>query len=184
MSLSIAVIAGSLRAESFNRQLAEALIRLPAAQGHQFTFLDIGSLPLYNQDDDDHQAEPVRRLKEQVKAADGVLIATPEYNRSIPGVLKNAMDHASRPYGQSAWKGKPVGVIGTSPGPVATAAAQNHLRAICHALDMPVMGHPEAYIQWKAGLVQEDGTVGPASHDFLNGWMVAFVAHVGKHAAA
>ena len=110
-SFKIAVLVGSLRAHSFNHQLATAAIRL--APGHfGFDFVSIADLPLYNQDDDDNPVSEVTLLKSAITAANGVLFVTPEYNRSIPGVLKNAIDHASRPYGQSAWAGKPAGVIG------------------------------------------------------------------------
>ncbi len=182
MPYRIAVIVGSLRRDSINRRLARALVRLPAAAGHAFTFPEIGDLPPYNQDQDGDQPAPTRRLKAEILAAQGVLFVTPEYNRSVPGVLKNAIDHASRPYGQSAWGDKPAGVIGTSPSPVGTAAAQHHLRAICHSLGMPVLGQPEGYIQWNDSLVGEDGTVGDASRDFLDGWMRAFLGHVGRYA--
>lgn len=177
----IAVVVGSLRAESFNRKLAEALIRLPAAEGHDFTFADIGALPLYDQDDDDDQAESVKALKALISGSDGVMFVTPEYNRSMPGVLKNAIDNASRPYGQSAWAGKPAGVIGVSVGAIGTALAQQHLRNVLAYLDMPTLGAPEAFLQWKEGLLNEDGTVGAQSADFLGGWMTAFLDYVAIH---
>ena len=178
----IVIVVGSLRAESFNRQLAEALTRLPAAEGHDFSFLEIGDLPLYDQDDDAAPPDQAQRLKREIRAADGVLFVTPEYNRSIPGVLKNAIDHASRPYGDSAWAGKPAGVIGTSPGAPGTAMAQQHLRNVLAYLDMPTLGQPEAFVQWKDGLV-EAGQVGPGSRDFLGGWMERFVRLVETHSA-
>ena len=124
---NIAVIVGSLRKDSFNRKLATALARLAPAD-FRFTQVRLDDLPLYNQDDDGQQAASVLRLKGEIKAAQGLLFVTPEYNRSIPGVLKNAIDHASRPYGQSAWAGKPAGVIGASVGAIGTAMAQQHLR--------------------------------------------------------
>jgi len=182
MPLSIAVVVGSLRKESFNRRLARALTKLPAAGGHGFTFVEIGDLPLYDQDDDGHQAAPVLRLKEQIRAADAVIFVTPEYNRSIPGVLKNAIDHGSRPYGESAWKRKPAGVIGVSPSPIGTALSQSHLRAVCHSLDMPLMGHPEAYVQYYEGFFNESDAPIEKHHDFLDGWMKAFIAHAGLYA--
>ncbi|HLV07692.1 MAG TPA: NADPH-dependent FMN reductase [Croceibacterium sp.] len=176
----IAVVVGSLRAESFNRQLAEAMIRLPAAEGHEFAFLEIGDLPLYNQDDDANPPEQAVRLKREIRAADGVMFVTAEYNRSIPGVLKNAIDHASRPYGDSAWAGKPAGVIGVSIGAPGTSMAQQHLRNVLAYLDMPTLGQPEAFIQWQDGLV-ENGEVGSASRDFLDGWMQGFIRLVETH---
>ncbi|WP_232491670.1 NADPH-dependent FMN reductase [Novosphingobium kaempferiae] len=177
----IAVVVGSLRADSFNRQVAEALIKLPAAQGHEFTFADIGSLPLYDQDDDADQADSVKALKALIAGSDGVIFATPEYNRSMPGVLKNAIDHASRPYGQSAWAGKPAGVIGVSVGAIGSALAQQHLRNVLAYLDMPTLGAPEVFLQWKDGLLNEDGTVGAQSAGFLGGWMQAFLNYVAIH---
>ena len=112
---NIAVVVGSLRAESLNMQMAHAVAR--AAPAHfSFNIISIADLPSYNQDEDYHQAEPVLALKAAIATAQGVLFVTPEYNRSIPGVLKNAIDHASRPYGQSAWAGKPAGVMGVSIG--------------------------------------------------------------------
>lgn len=110
---NIVVVVGSLRRESFNRKLASAIVKL-APQEFSFEQLEIGGLPLYNQDDDTSPAASVTRIKAQIAAARGVLFVTPEYNRSVPGVLKNAIDHASRPYGQSAWDGKPAGILGVS----------------------------------------------------------------------
>lgn len=177
----IAVVVGSLRAESFNRQFAEALIRLPAGSGHEFTFADIGSLPLYDQDDDGDQAESVLALKALIKGSDGVIFVTPEYNRSIPGVLKNAIDNASRPYGQSAWAGKPAGVIGVSIGAIGSALAQQHLRNVLAYLDMPTLGAPEAFIQWKDGLITPEGTIGEQSAGFVGGWLEGFLKLVDRH---
>ena len=129
----IAVAIGSLRRNSYNRQLADAIKRL-APEHLSFKDLRIDDLPLYNQDDDGNQAEPVQRLKTEVAAADGLIFVTPEYNRSIPGVLKNAIDNASRPYGQSAWKGKPAGIIGASVG--APPSAHHMSSAIRASSDM------------------------------------------------
>ena len=109
----IAVIVGSLRRDSFNRKLASAIVKLAPSE-FSFEQVQIGDLPLYNQDDDANQAESVKRLKSDIVTAQGLLFVTAEYNRSIPGVLKNAIDHASRPYGQNAWAGKPAGVLGVS----------------------------------------------------------------------
>ncbi len=181
MSLSIAIVVGSLRRESINRRLAEALTRLPEAQGHSFTYPQIGDLPLYNQDDDDDQPAPTKRLKAEIRAADAVIFVTPEYNRSIPGVLKNAIDHASRPYGDSAWAGKPAAVIGTSQSAAGTSMAQQHLRNVIAYLDMPTLNAPEAYLQFTDSLIAPDGTFGPKSADFMSGWMKAFIALIERH---
>ncbi len=177
----IAVVVGSLRRESLNRQLATAMARL-APPDFAFTQVEIGDLPLYNQDDDADQAAPVKRLKAEIKAASALLFVTPEYNRSIPGVLKNALDNASRPYGQSAWAGKPAGVLGISVGVIGTALAQQHLRNILAYLDVPVLGQPEAFIHAHAGLFDADGSIGTASKTFLQGWMDKYVAWVKSHA--
>lgn len=176
---NIAVVVGSLRKDSFNRRFAEALVKL-APSDFQFNFIRIDDLPLYNQDDDDQPAPQVARLREEIKAADGVLFVTPEYNRSFPGVLKNAIDHASRPWGKSVWKGKPAAVAGVSISPIGAAMAQQHLRNVLAVLHMPKLNQPEMYIQWKDGLVQ-DGAIGPDSKDFVQGFVDAFVAWVKAH---
>lgn len=178
---TIAVIVGSLRHDSFNRRLADALEKLAPA-GFSFKQLHIADLPLYNQDDDTHQSAAVLRLKSEIKSCHGLLFVTPEYNRSIPGVLKNAIDQASRPYGQSAWAGKPAGVIGVSVGTIGTAIAQQHLRTVLAYLDVPTLGQPEAFIQAKDGLFNEDGSIGAASREFLQSWMDAYADWVRKHA--
>jgi chromate reductase len=179
----IAVVVGSLRRDSFNRQLANALVAL-APPELSFKHLEIGDLPLYNQDDDAQPAEQVKRLKAEIKAAQGVLFVTPEYNRSIPGVLKNALDHASRPYGQSVWAGKPAGVVGASVGATGTSMAQQHLRNILAYLAMPTLGQPEVFIHVKDGLFDAEGKIANAdSKAFLQGWMDKYVAWVKQHAA-
>lgn len=180
MTTKIAVITGSLRGGSFNRKLAVALAKLGPAN-FSFQHVEIGDLPLYNQDNDGAPAPSVVRLKSEISAAQGLLFVTPEYNRSIPGVLKNAIDHASRPYGQSAWGGKPGGVIGVSVGAIGTALAQQHLRNILAYLDVPTLGQPEAFIQAKDGLFDEDGSIGAGSRQFLQGWMDRYVAFVQQH---
>lgn len=178
----IAVIVGSLRQDSFNKKLASAL---PSMAPVEFTFkqVRISDLPLYNQDDDAHQAAAVIRLKSEIRAAQGLLFVTPEYNRSMPGVLKNAIDHASRPYGDSVWAGKPAGVLGVSVGAMGTAMAQQHLRNVLAYLDVPTLGQPEAFIHAKEGLFNPDGSIGEASRKFLQGWMEQYLAWVRKHAA-
>ena len=177
----IVVIVGSLRRDSFNQKPANAIVKL-APPTFAFDHLSIGGLPLYNQDDDATQAAAVITLKAQIFAAQGVMFLTPEYNRSIPGVLKNAIDHASRPYGKSAWDGKPAGILGVSVGAVGTANAQQHLRNILAYLNMPTLGQPEAFIQAKDGLFDAAGNIGTDSKAFLQGWMNRYVAWVTKHA--
>ncbi len=181
-SYHIAVIVGSLRRDSFNRKLADAMVRLAPADC-SFEQLQIGDLPLYNQDDDAHPVEAVKRLKAAIRAAHGLLFVTAEYNRSIPGVLKNAIDHASRPYGQSAWAGKPAGVIGASVGALGTSMAQQHLRNVLAYLDVPTMGQPEAFVQSKDGMFDVAGNIGEGNKKFLQGWMDKYVAWVKKNAA-
>ncbi|RYX98168.1 MAG: NAD(P)H-dependent oxidoreductase [Comamonadaceae bacterium] len=177
----IAVVVGSLRKDSFNQKLALALGKLAPSE-FLFEIVRIDDLPLYNQDDDANQAATVKRLKQHIASAQGLLFVTPEYNRSIPGVLKNAIDHASRPYGQSVWGGKPGAVIGVSVGAIGTAMAQQHLRNILAYLNVPTLGQPEAFIQQKEGLFTESGEIGEASHEFLAGWMAKYVEWVKKHA--
>lgn len=176
----VAVIVGSLRKDSFNQKLANAIAKLAPAE---FTFKQsqIRDLPLYDQDDDGTPAESVKRLKAEIQAAQAVLFVTPEYNRSMPGVLKNALDHGSRPYGQSAWGGKPAGVIGASIGAIGTALAQQHLRNVLAYLDMPTMGQPEAFLQVREGMFDEQGNLGEASKKFVQNWVDHYVAWVKKH---
>jgi chromate reductase len=149
----------------------------------EFLFQDlrIDDLPPYNQDDDAHPSEPVKRLKAEIAAADGIIFVTPEYNRSIPGVLKNAIDHASRPYGESAWKGKPAGVLGASIGAQGTSMAQQHLRNILAYLDMPTLAQPEAFIQAGENFFGPDGHIASSdTRQFLQRWMDRYIAWVQR----
>jgi chromate reductase, NAD(P)H dehydrogenase (quinone) len=180
MPKQIGYVIGSLRQDSINRKLANALVKL-GPPDFSFKELRIGDLPLYNQDDDKAQSAEVQRLKSELRGVDAVIFVTPEYNRSVPGVLKNALDHASRPYGQSAWAGKPAGVIGMSIGAIGTAVAQLHLRTILAYLDMPTLGQPEAYLQYKDGFFDDTGNVANAeSKKFLHGWMDKYAMWVKK----
>lgn len=180
MPKQIGYVVGSLRKDSINRKLANALIKL-GPPDFSFKELRIGDLPLYNQDDDKAQAAEVQRLKTEIRGCDAIILVTPEYNRSIPGVLKNALDHASRPYGQSAWTGKPVGIIGASIGQIGTAVAQSHLRTVVAFLDMPLMHSPEAYIHAKEGFFDEAGNISnPETRKFLHGWMDKYAMWVKK----
>jgi chromate reductase len=180
MPKQIGYVVGSLRKDSNNRKLAQALIKMGPAD---FTFseLKIGDLPLFNQDEETSPVVLVQRLKSEIRKCDGVMIVTAEYNRSIPGVLKNAIDHASRPPGQNAWAGKPVGIIGCSIGAIGTAIAQSHLREVVAYLDMPQLAQPEAYIQTKPGFFDEAGNVANAdSRKFLHAWMDKYAAWVKR----
>ena len=177
----IGVVIGSLRKDSMNRKLALALAHL-APSDFTLEHLRIDDLPLYNQDDDANQAASVRRLKTEIAATQGLLFITPEYNRSIPGVLKNALDHASRPYGQSAWAGKPAAVIGIAGGAIGTALAQQHVRNVLAYLDVPTLGQPEAFIQMKDGMFDDKGHIGiESTQNFLQSWMDKYAAWVKMH---
>ena len=180
--IKIAVVVGSLRKESFNKKFALALAKL-APSDFLFEHVRIDDLPQYNQDDDATPSELVVRLKSHIASAQGLLFVTPEYNRSVPGVLKNAIDHASRPYGKNSWAGKPAGVVGVSVSPIGTATAQQHLRNILAYLDVPTLCQPEVFIQNKEGLFNADGDIGEASKAFLQGWMEKYVAWVKQHQA-
>lgn len=176
----IAVVVGGLSRQSLNRQLALALTRLAPAHV-EFTWVRIDDLPLFNQDLEPAPPPAVARLRAEIAAADGVLIVTPEYHRSIPAALKNAIDWAARPYGHNTWAGKPAAIAGTSPGAIGTAAAQQHLRHILTVLDMVVMGQPEAYVSWKPGLVDADGTITDEGlRQYLQGFVDKFVALVAR----
>jgi chromate reductase, NAD(P)H dehydrogenase (quinone) len=177
----VAVFVGSLRAASYNRQLALGLAKL-APSDWAFEHVEIGDLPLYNQDHDKAMPEPALRLKQHVAGAEALLFVTAEYNRSIPGVLKNAIDTASRPYGHNSFAGKPAGVIGASVGAIGTALAQQHLRNVLAYLDVPVLGQPEAFIHYPDGLVDAGGNITDARvRSFLQQWVDAYVAFVDAH---
>ena len=177
----IAVVVGSLRKDSFNQKLALALAKL-APPEFTFAHLRIDDLPLYNQDLDGKQPPEVLRLKSEIAAAQGLLFVTPEYNRSIPGVLKNALDQGSRLYGQNAWAGKPAGVVGISVGAVGTAVAQQHLRNVLAYLDVQTLGQPEVFLQNKEGLFDDAGGIGSeGTKKFLQGWMDKYAAWVKSH---
>lgn len=176
----VAVLVGSLRKQSINRKLAQALEKL-AGDKADFQYLEIGDIPLYDQDRDGDYPAQGTRLKQQIRAADAVLFVTPEYNRSIPGVLKNAIDTASRPYGDSAFAGKPAALIGASVGAIGTALAQQHLRNVLSYLNLAVLPQPEAFIHFSDGLVADDGSVAnEGTRKFLQGFVDAFIAWIGK----
>ncbi|MBG6082104.1 NADPH-dependent FMN reductase [Rubrivivax gelatinosus] len=180
----IGLVVGSLRRDSFNRRLAQALATMAPAPW-QLEIVGIGDLPLYDQDDDASPADSVRRFKARIAACRGVIFVTPEYNRSIPGVLKNALDHASRPYGQSVWAGKPAGVVGVSIGAIGTALAQQHLRNVLAYLAMPTLTQPEVYLQAKDGFFAADGGLADeGTQRFVQGWLDAFLAWVERQAPA
>ncbi|MEO8366081.1 MAG: NAD(P)H-dependent oxidoreductase [Pseudoxanthomonas sp.] len=178
--IKVAVLVGSLRKDSFNRKLAKAVEKL-APDEFEFQHLRIDNLPLYNQDfDSDYPAE-CKRLKQEVEAADALLFVTPEYNRSVPGVLKNALDIGSRPWGTNSFAGKPGAAIGVSIGATGSSMAQQHLRNVLLYLDVTLMGQPEVYVQFKDGMIDDEGTIGnPDTQKFLQGFVDRYVAWVGK----
>jgi chromate reductase, NAD(P)H dehydrogenase (quinone) len=157
-TFKVGYFVGSLATASINRQLAKALIKL-APPELTFTEIPIKDLPLYSYDYDSDFPPPARAFKKAIAEVDAVLFVTPEYNRSIPGGLKNAIDWASRPYGQNSFTRKPSAVIGTSPGAIGTAVAQQSLRSVLSFCNSPQMNSPEAYIQFKPGLSTPEGDV-------------------------
>ena len=177
---TVAVLVGSLRKESYNKRLAKAIEKLA---GDRLSFVDvrIDDLPLYNQDfDQDYPAE-CTRLKKAIEGADAVLVVTPEYNRSIPGVLKNALDIASRPWGTNSFKGKPAAVIGASIGAQGTAAAQAHVDNTMLYLDTKLMGQPEVYLKVDDETIDANGEVAnEGTKEFLAGFVDAFVGWIAK----
>lgn len=174
----VALIVGSNHTGSINAMLAKALTRL--AEGTlEITAAKIDDLPVYSQDFDSDMPESAKRMKREIEAADGVILLTPEHNRSITTLTKNAIDWASRPYGKSSWKGKPVAIGGASRGNIGTAAAQQHLRAILAHLDAAVMGQPELFFTMKQGLVDEAGNVTDEStRKFLEGYLQRFATWI------
>lgn len=184
MAYHIAVVVGSLRRESFNRQLAQAVISLAPAD-FTFEFIDIGTLPLYSQDYDADYPEVAKHLKQRVEAADGLLFVTPEYNRSIPGVLKNALDWGSRPWGTNSWGNKPGAMLGTSLGATGTALAQQHLRSVLAYLDVATLAQPEMFIKHDASAINEKGEIlNDGTRQFLQTFVDRYVAWVKRQTAA
>lgn len=180
---NIAVLVGSLRKDSLNRKTALAARSL-APSSLLLEIVEIGALPHYNAELEEGTTPPAEWLafREQLRSAHGVLFVTPEFNRSVPGTLKNAIDVGSRPYGQSAWTGKPCGVISVSPGALGAFGANHHLRQSFVFLDMPAMQQPEAYIGNAADLFDEKGKLtNPATRDFLTKYMQAFAQWVERH---
>jgi chromate reductase len=171
---------GSLAKVSINRKLAQALIRL-APEPLTMVEIPIKDLPLYSYDYDADFPPRARDLKQAIAAVDAVLFVTPEYNRSLPGGLKNAIDWASRPYGQNSFTRKPSAVIGTSPGAIGTAIAQQHLRSVLSFCNSPQMNAPEAYIQFTPGLIDDDGQVtNEATAKFLRDYMRQFCTFIQR----
>lgn len=171
---------GSLSTRSINRTLSKALLRL-APPELEFEEIPIKDLPLYNHDLDDDYPPEARALKDAIARVDAVLFITPEYNRSIPGGLKNAIDWASRPWGKNSFAHKPSAVIGTSPGAIGTAVAQQNLRSVLSFCNSPQMNAPEAYIQFTPGLIKDDGEItDPSTAEFLENFMREFATFVQR----
>ena len=172
---------GSLSSTSINRKLSRALIKL-APDDLELVEIPFGDLPLYSSDYDKDYPPEGREFKDRIAAVDAVLFITPEYNRSIPGGLKNAIDWASRPWGKNSFTRKPSAVIGTSPGKIGTAVAQQHLRSILSFCNSPQMNSPEAYIQFTPGLISDEGEISdPTTEEFLRNFMnelQGFIARV------
>ena len=177
----VGVLIGSLSSASINRRLATALAKLAPQAGLELVEIPIKDLPFYNSDHDGDIPAEAAAFKREVEASDAIVIVTPEYNRSVPGVLKNALDTASRPWGQNSFAGKPSAVIGTSIGSVGTAVAQQHLRSILSFLASPELAQPEAYLQMRDGLITDEGDITDAStEEFLLSWLKAVHTHIAK----
>jgi chromate reductase len=180
---NVAIIVGSLRRDSLNRKLAKALIAM-APPPLQMEIVEIGQLPLFNQDWEADPPPAVREFKERIARADAVLFVTPEYNRSVPGVLKNAIDVGSRPYGQSAWSGKPGAVISVSPGAIGGFGANHHLRQSLVFLDVPALPQPEAYIGNAHKLFDEQGALkDDSTREFLQKLLTTYAQWIERHLA-
>jgi chromate reductase, NAD(P)H dehydrogenase (quinone) len=178
----VAVFVGSLRKESINRKLAKALAEL-APSSLKLEIVEIGQLPLYNQDNDQNPPQAYTEFRARVKAADAVLFVTPEYNRSVPGVLKNALDVASRPYGQSAWNGKPGAVISASPSAIGGFGANHHLRQSLVFLNVPAMQQPETYLGGADKLFDARGKLAnDGTRTFLQQFIESFANWIAIHA--
>ncbi|EAS48697.1 NADPH-dependent FMN reductase [Aurantimonas manganoxydans SI85-9A1] len=177
---TVAVLVGSLRRASINRKFAESLGRL-AGDRLTFRFVEIGDLPLYNEDLWDDAPASVLRMKSEVEAADAVLFVTPEYNRSFTPAIKNAIDWGTRPWGQNSWEAKPAAVIGTSPGAIGSAVGQNALKGLLTVVDMVLMGQPEVYYSYKADAFDADNNVtDEATRSFLNSWIDRFAGWIAR----
>ena len=181
MGFQVGVFIGSLSSKSINRKLANSIFRLAKGSNLELTEIPIRDLPLYNHDFDGKYPPEGAALKRAVEDVDALMFVTPEYNRSIPGALKNAIDWGSRPYGKNSFAKKPSAVIGTSPGAIGTAVGQQHLRSILSFVNSPELAQPEAYIQFRDGLFMDDGRVSDKStEEFLQGWLDAFEVFIGK----
>lgn len=177
---TVAIIVGSLRKASINKKLARALEKT-GNDNLRFVIIPLDDVPLYNQDLETNLPEPVKKFKDAVAATDAVLFVTPEYNRSIPGVLKNAIDWGSRPSGKGVWKGMPAAMAGTSGGHAGTAVAQGHLRSVLTMVGMALTAQPEAYIVDRPDMIAEDGTVTDEKTEaFLRKFLASFADWIAQ----
>lgn len=184
MAYKVGVFIGSLAKESINRKLAKALERM-APDSLQLTEIPIKDLPVYSWDYDANYPQVAKDFKEAIAKVDALLFVTPEYNRSIPGGLKNAIDWGSRPWGKNSFAHKPSAVIGTSPGAIGTAVGQQHLRSILSYVNSPELAQPEVYLQFTPGLINDAGEVTvEATAEFLRSWFQAFEVFIGKVTSA
>ncbi len=175
---NVAVIVGSLRKDSINRKVANALAELAPAE-LKLSIVEIGHLPIYNQDSDENPPTAMTEFRARIKMADAVLFVTPEHNRSVPAALKNALDIASRPYGKNAWSGKPGAVVSASPGAPGGFGANHHLRQSLVFLNVPAMAQPEAYIGGADKLFDANGKlINDETRKFLQDFMQAYVAWI------
>ena len=179
MAHDVAVLVGSLRKESFNRKTARALADL-APESLKLEIVEIGQLEMYNQDLDESPPQSWVEFRNRIKAADAVLFVTPEYNRSVPAVLKNAIDVGSRPYGSSVWDGKPGGVVSVSPSAIGGFGANHHLRQSLVFLNILVLQQPEAYVGGAGEIFGEDGKPVERSEKFLRNYITAYAAWVER----
>ena len=180
---NVAVLVGSLRKDSLNRKMAIALAAMAPAS-LKLGIVEIGELPLFNQDREAEPTSPVTEFKRQIAATDAVLFVTPEYNRSVPGALKNAIDVGSRPYGKSVWSGKPGAIISVSPGKLSAFGANHHLRQSLVFLDVPAMAQPEAYIGNAAAMFDDKGALTDQStRGFMEKFLAAFAKWIERNAA-
>jgi chromate reductase, NAD(P)H dehydrogenase (quinone) len=177
--LNLAVIVGSNRRDSINRKLAQGLARL-GADKFDAALVRIDDLPMFNQDNENNLPAEVARFKNELASADGILIVTPEHDRSIPALLKNAIDWGARPHGKNSWGGKPIFITGTSPGAIGSALAQQHLRSVMVGLGATLLGG-EAFITFKPNLVDDQGNISDEStRKFLQGFLDRFASLVGR----
>lgn len=177
MPVTVAVVIGSLRKNSLNRQFAHALAR-SAHPTLDLRIVEIGDLPLYNQDLEAELPGPVRRFKDEIEAADAVLFVTPEFNRSFSAALKNAIEWGSRPWGRNSWAGKPGAIVGVTPGAVGTAAAQAQLRSVVGAVGVALTVHPEIYLSYRDGLIVDGEIADDKFGRLLNEWVAQFSAWI------